>query len=114
MNLSPVRDVDGNVVNAEILYYGYTLGCFPMADSREGAFAWYRPNKRAIVTWDSVRCPRSLKKVMARQPYRIEFDGAFAAVMNACAERDETWIGHGIQQLFERLFQRGIAHCVAA
>ena len=62
MNLSSVRDADGNSVTAEMLYYGYTLGCFPMADSREGAFAWYRPAERAIVTWDQLRCPRSLKK----------------------------------------------------
>ena len=51
---------------------------------------------------------------MARRPYRVAFDTDFSEVMNACAERDETWIGHGIQHLFEQLFQRGLAHCVAA
>lgn len=114
MTSSAVHDVDGNLITCDMLYYGYTLGCFPMSASRGEPFAWYKSNERAIVTWDQVRCPRSLKKVMAHKPYRIEFDHDFSAVMNACAERDETWIGHGIQQLFEELFQRGFAHCVGA
>ena len=114
MSLSSVKDADGNVVDVNMLYYGYTLGCFPMADSREGAFSWYRPSERAIITWDALRCPRSLRKVMAKRPYDIRFDHDFSAVMNACAERDETWIGQGIQHLFEQLFQLGLAHCVSA
>lgn len=114
MNSSPIRDRDGYPVDAHLVLRAYAAGCFPMADSRDGRLAWYRPETRAIITWDRLRCPRSLRKVMAHQPFRLAFNQDFGAVVSACADRRETWIGWDIQHLFENLHEQGHAHCVAA
>lgn len=109
-----IRDRDGNPVDAAMVMRAYQVGCFPMCDDRAGRLAWYRPPTRAIITWDHLRCPRSLRKVMARRPYSIAFDQDFAAVIKACAQRSETWIGRDIEALFIELFTLGVAHSVAA
>ena len=111
----PVVDGDGNVIDARVVVSAYLQGAFPMAEHREGPFAWYRPEERAIITWDRFVIPRSLKKTRKKTPYRITFDTAFAEVIRACAQaRDSTWISHDVEALYGELFQQGIGHSVEA
>jgi leucyl/phenylalanyl-tRNA--protein transferase len=42
----------------------------------------------------------------------VKADGDFAGVMNACAERDKTWINAEIVRLYSELHRRGRAHSV--
>ena len=110
-----VRDADGNQVSPEVLLNAYWQRCFPMADTRRGKFRWYRPETRAVITWDRWKVPESLVKVMRnKRPYRITFDQDFPAVINACATRDETWISLGIEKLYTALHYAGFAHSVEA
>ncbi len=39
-------------------------------------------------------------------------DRAFAEVVAACAERNETWISHRIERLYQNLYRSGHAHSV--
>ena len=127
-----VRDADGNWITPGIILQAYAARMFPMADTRKGRFSWFRPEERAVITWDvnlpvsrleasspllgkpSWKIPDSLRKVMKREPYRITFDQAFPAVIAACADRDSTWISLGIERLYTALHQLGHAHSVEA
>jgi leucyl/phenylalanyl-tRNA--protein transferase len=42
----------------------------------------------------------------------VTADQAFARVVSACADRDETWISHRIQGLYHALHDQGDAHSV--
>lgn len=112
--MDEVRDIDGVVITPELLLQAYANRCFPMADHRDGPIGWYRPARRAIITWDRFTVPRSLAKTARRKPYRITCDQAFERVIAACADRRTTWISHGIEQLYVELHRLGIAHSVEA
>jgi leucyl/phenylalanyl-tRNA---protein transferase len=114
MNELPVVDADGYVITPEVVIAAYSERCFPMADARKGFLRWYRPDRRAVITWDRWKVPRSLAKRVRQRPYRIEFDTAFAEVIAACAERKTTWISRDIERLYTELHRRGIGHSVEA
>jgi leucyl/phenylalanyl-tRNA--protein transferase len=79
-----------------------------MADER-GRIEWYRPHVRAVIPMGGFRVSRSLAKSSRRFEY--EFDKDFSAVMDGCADRDETWISREIKAAYCRLFELGLAHC---
>ena len=109
-----IVDLDGNSITPETVIIAYWQRCFPMADERNGRIAWYRPERRAIITWDRFKIPVSLAKVLRKHPFTITVDRSFPQVMAACAERDSTWISRDIEQLYTELHVRGIAHSVEA
>jgi leucyl/phenylalanyl-tRNA--protein transferase len=109
-----IRDADGMIITPAVVLAAYAQGCFPMADGRHGRVRWYRPERRAIITWDRWQVPRSLGKVAKRAPYRLTVDRAFAAVMAQCAERASTWISQDIEDLYRDLHRSGVAHSVEA
>ena len=51
-----------------------------------------------------------LAKVARKQPFELSIDRAFARVIDACAERDETWIGTDISRLYLDLHRLGSQH----
>jgi leucyl/phenylalanyl-tRNA--protein transferase len=109
-----VLDADGCPVTPEVVLSAYRQGCFPMAAERTGRLRWYRPVQRAIITWDRWKVPRSLAKVARHQPFTLTIDRACAAVIAACAERDETWISHDVEALYVELHHLGHVHSVEA
>lgn len=109
-----VRDIDGHPITPETVLTAYQQRCFPMAESRGGPIAWYRPQMRAVITWDRFTVPRSLAKVLRKEPYRITVDRCFPQVIAACAERDSTWISHDVEALYVALHRQGHAHSVEA
>jgi leucyl/phenylalanyl-tRNA--protein transferase len=115
MNQAVIIDADGYPITPALVLAAYRQGCFPMADDRNGRLRWYKPNERAIITWDRYRVPKSLQKVARnRQPYRLTVDTAFAAVIAACAERTTTWISQDVEKLYSALHLQGHAHSVEA
>ncbi len=91
----------------------YAAGVFPMADGAEsdGVF-WVDPKRRGVLPLDAFHTPRSLAKRMRRGGYRATVDAAYAAVIDACADRDETWINSDIRALYLGLHRMGRAHSV--
>ncbi len=114
VNDGAVIDADGFVVTPALVLEAYRQRCFPMADDRAGRLRWYRPTKRAVITWDRWKVPDSLAKRMKRQPYRITFDHAFDRVVGECAQRETTWISGDIERLYGDLHRAGHAHSVEA
>jgi leucyl/phenylalanyl-tRNA--protein transferase len=98
----------------DLLLSAYASGIFPMADE-DGEIYWYSPDPRAVIELDAFHVTRSLRKVIARRRYDISVDTAFAAVMQACADRAEgTWISADIVDAYCRLHALGYAHSVEA
>ena len=96
-----------------LLLRGYSAGVFPMADSRDAADVfWVEPRKRAIIPLDGFHCSRSLARRLRSGRFTITRDTAFAAVLEACAERDETWINRGIERATLGLHATGHAHSI--
>lgn len=97
----------------ELLLQGYALGVFPMAESRDDPEVfWVDPRRRGVLPLDGFHVSRSLARRIRRGGYRIAVDEDFEAVLDGCAERDETWINAPIRRLYGELHRRGAAHSV--
>ena len=100
-----------------MLLGAYSVGVFPMADSRDAeAVYWVEPRRRAILPLDRFHLSRSLRKVLVADRFRVTHDRAFGQVLRLCAEsaadRPETWINASIEQVFEQLHAMGHAHSI--
>jgi leucyl/phenylalanyl-tRNA--protein transferase len=98
-------------ISPQVLLQAYSEGVFPMAE--DGEIFWFSPEQRGIIPLDErFHIRKSLKKVLKKQPFRLEFDTAFREVMLACADREETWIDDGILESYCVLHELGYAHSV--
>ncbi len=99
------------------LLRAYAAGIFPMADER-GQISWYSPDPRAIIEHADLRVSRSLRARIRRGDFTVRFDGAFEAVMRACAaprgDETGTWINEEFIQVYTILHRHGFAHSVEA
>ncbi len=97
----------------DILLRAYAMGIFPMSDGRDDCdIHWVDPRLRGILPLDGFHISRSLRKTIRSGHFHVTTDSAFEAVVEACADREETWISQRIQSLYVRLFQLGHAHSV--
>jgi leucyl/phenylalanyl-tRNA--protein transferase len=99
-------------LTSAILLGAYRTGMFPMADAREGEIFWCRPEMRGILELDELKVSRSLRKVLRSGRYLVTSDRAFRDVVQACADRDETWISRAIEIAYDELHREGYAHSV--
>lgn len=110
-----MRDRDHGVtigpITPEAALAGYRRGIFPMAPERDSPLLhWIEPGMRGIVPLGGFHISRSLARRMRRGGYAVRVDSAFAAVVEACADRPETWINPALSALYATLFARGQAH----
>ncbi|HEY0012772.1 MAG TPA: leucyl/phenylalanyl-tRNA--protein transferase [Allosphingosinicella sp.] len=103
------------MIDPELLLRAYSIGVFPMADSREaGEVFWVEPRRRAIIPLDGFRLSRSLKKTLRSGRFEMTTDTAFGEVVRQCAEREETWINAEIEASYNELHRLGHAHSIEA
>lgn len=99
------------VITPELLLNAYAAGIFPMAETRDDPDVfWVDPRRRGIFPLDRFHVSRSLARRMRRWPHRVTVDRVFADVVDACADRDETWINAEIRRLYLDLHAMGHAH----
>src|SRR5579864_8197944 len=92
---------------------GYRAGVFPMAGVEKGKITWHHPKRRAILPLERFHTSHSLARVLKQHRYEATFDRAFAAVMDACADREEgTWISAEFKRVYGQLHAEGKAHSV--
>ena len=102
-------------ITPDLLVRAYSIGLFPMAEDRDSAqLHWVEPERRGIFPLDGLVISKSLAKIVRSDLYQVTADGAFREVMQACAERDKTWINEEILHLYCALHQRGQAHSIEA
>ena len=102
-------------LDPRLLLEGYASGIFPMADSRTapGLF-WVEPRNRAIIPLDGLHLSRSLRRTIRSDRFSVTCDTDFAAVIAACAEREETWINAELEHAMLALHGAGHAHSIEA
>ena len=109
----------GTQLSAQLLLRAYSMGIFPMAESKDDATVlWVNPKIRGIIPLDNFHVSKSLKKTIRSQKFRITCDTEFERIMRCCATvsdtRDETWINDDIIQAYTELYEFGFAHSVEA
>ena len=100
-------------LTTEILLHAYASGVFPMSESRDDPeIFWVEPQMRGILPLDRLRISRSLARTLRRWHFKVTFNKAFADVVRACADREETWINDTIFALYCELHAEGHAQSV--
>jgi leucyl/phenylalanyl-tRNA--protein transferase len=100
-------------LDPRLLLQGYASGIFPMADSRNAdELFWVEPRNRAIIPLDHFHLSRSLGRTLRSGKFRVTCDRDFAAVIAACADREETWINAELERAMLALHSSGHAHSV--
>lgn len=92
----------------------YRKGIFPWNDPEEVRL-WWSPAPRAIVTPETFRIPRTVRKLIKRLSPKetVTINLAFSAVIEACSEprsyQDGTWIDDEILIAYKRMHKAGRA-----
>ena len=102
-----------NVLDPDLLLRAYSIGVFPMSDSRAAHDVyWVEPRRRAIIPLNRFHVSRSLAKKLRSGRFEVTRDRAFAEVVRRCAEREDTWINAEIERSYNLLHSAGHAHSV--
>jgi leucyl/phenylalanyl-tRNA--protein transferase len=100
-------------LDPRLLLQGYATGIFPMADSRDAdELFWVEPRERAIIPLQGFHLSRSLRKTLRSGRFTVTLDRNFAAIIRACANREETWINGDLERAMLSLHASGHAHSV--
>jgi len=106
-------------LTVERLIQAYRAGIFPWYSEGEPAL-WWSPDPRMVLFVDELHVSRSLRKhlraIAADPGLDLRADGAFEAVMRACAAprpgQAGTWITEQMLAGYCGLARIGLAHCV--
>jgi leucyl/phenylalanyl-tRNA--protein transferase len=106
----------GGDLRPERLLLAYSMGIFPWQGE---PLHWHSPDPRMVLLPDELRVSRSLRKTLARRPFRLTLDTAFRDVMLACATvprpgQEGTWITPAMIDAYCALHRTGVAHSVEA
>jgi leucyl/phenylalanyl-tRNA---protein transferase len=101
------------VIAPDFLLNAYAQGIFPMG-TPEGDMAWFSPDPRGVLPLEGFHVPHGLERTLKKGLFEVRFNTAFGAVMQACAEREETWIDAEILASYGELHRLGFAYSVEA
>lgn len=110
----------GGDLEPETLLTAYGQGIFPWpitSEEQEYPLTWFSPDPRAILEFDRLHLPRSLKTFLKKSPYTCTLDRDFEAVIRACASvprpgQPGTWITPEMVEAYVTLHRLGHAHSV--
>lgn len=108
---------DLSYLNPENIIHAYREGIFPWTASNFDHVPWFCPPKRAVLDFEELHVPRSLRKARKNSSFTYTIDKSFDEVISACAtvkrkRQRGTWIIKEIVESFLELHKRGIAHSV--
>lgn len=100
-------------LDPDLILRAYASGIFPMAQSASSdEILWFEPHWRGVMPLDGFHAARSLRRSLRGGDWRFSCDAAFAGVLDACADREETWINPEIARIFNALHRDGFAHSI--
>jgi leucyl/phenylalanyl-tRNA---protein transferase len=99
----------GGDLSTERLLQAYRRGVFPWYSGMEPVL-WWSPDPRMVLYCDELKVSRSLGKNLRNKGYEVRIDSAFAAVLEGCADRPQTWLGADMKKAYLRLHRAGYAH----
>jgi len=99
------------------LRVAYAQGIFPWPFSPRHAVPWVSPGERAVLEFDRLHVPKTLRQARRRTTGTFTIDREFEAVMAACAAvrragQRGTWISLALRAGYEALHREGGAHSV--
>jgi leucyl/phenylalanyl-tRNA---protein transferase len=99
------------LIDVPSVIQGYAQGYFLMANELGSDLAWYTSRERTLIPLDDrFRYPKSLQRVLNQERFEIAIDRDFKAVVEGCANRDETWISGELKEIYWELHLAGWAH----
>ena len=90
-----------------------------MAEGRNAdKIRFFQPDIRGIIPLKDPQIPKKLKRLLRKQPFDIQWNEDFPAVIDGCAaprsNTNDTWINPMIRRLYISLHKLGFAHSVEA
>ena len=73
---------------------------------------WVDPELRGIIPLNGFHVSRSLRRRLLSGDYKFTVNTCFGVVLDACADREETWINQSIKTQYNELHRLGFAHSV--
>lgn len=73
---------------------------------------WVDPQRRGIIPIDGLHISRSLARRIRKGGFEVRVNTDFAATVDGCADRTETWINSEIFATYIALHAQGFAHSV--
>jgi len=116
---SGILAVGGDLSTARLML-AYSLGIFPWYDEDASPILWHSPEYRFAIRPDRLHLPRSLRRLMRRNPFEIRYDTAYAEVVEHCAhvprpgQGGSTWLNADMRAAYIELHRRGVAHSAEA
>lgn len=103
----------GGDLSVPRLLNAYRAGIFPWTSP---LITWWSPDPRAIIELDRFHIPRSVKRLLRRNPFEVTINRAFKSVIEGCAApapgRRKTWITKQFIKAYTELHEAGHAHSV--
>jgi leucyl/phenylalanyl-tRNA--protein transferase len=108
----------GGDLSPDRLLLAYAMGIFPWYDEGQ-PLLWHSPDPRLILPANELHVSRSLERTLRRGTFRVTYDAAFGAVVDACAVamrpgQHGTWITGEMRRAYKRLHRLGYAHSAEA
>ena len=108
----------GGDLSPERLLLAYATGIFPWYDEGQ-PILWHSPDPRLVLVAGELHVPRRLERTLRSGRFRVSFDAAFDAVIDACARSPRpgghgTWITRDMRAAYKRLHREGYAHSAEA
>lgn len=102
-------------IDKKDIILAYTQGYFPMAHPEEdNEIYWHRPEQRGIIPLDKFHIPKTLRRTYSKGLFELHQNRDFRSVIEACANRTETWISDEILDMYCSLYEDGLAHSFEA
>lgn len=106
----------GGDLSADRLLFAYKMGIFPWYDY-DTPILWWSPDPRMVLFVKDFHIPKSLKKIIKKNKFKITMDNVFQSVITECALSrldfgEETWITEEMVIAYTKLHEAGYAHSV--
>jgi leucyl/phenylalanyl-tRNA---protein transferase len=89
---------------------GYAQGYFLMADD-DNHLSWYSSRDRTLIPLnEKFHYPKSLRRVLNQERFSVAINQDFLAVVEGCANREETWISPELKEIYWQLYKTGWAY----
>lgn len=98
-------------IPVEELLEAYNEGRFPMCHEDSNLY-WHDPDPRAVFPLQALEPNERTLRALRSKRFTYSKDSAFNAVIEACAEREETWLDHRLIASYQALHAAGFAHSV--
>ena len=107
------------MITPDLVLRAYAAGFFPMAEGRgSDCLFWLDPEQRGVIPLDGFHLSRRLARTVLSDRFSVTADHDFPAVVAGCAApapgREDSWINHEVEQLFNDLHRGGHAHSIEA